>query len=157
MLNTLDIVGSGLTANSMWMQTISNNIANMNTTRTPAGTPYERQDVVFEPTQTFGQLMNASANAATNTSMGSSINQPMSQPIGSGVEVAQVTQDPSFKTVYDPTNPDANAQGYVSMPNINLAAEMSDMMMAQNGYDANASLLNTVQQTMQKTEQIGNV
>lgn len=124
-----DISASGLTAQRLRMDVIANNIANVNTTRTPQGGPYRRQMVIFE--SRLKELM---------------LNLPLPrqiQALGNGVRVAAIVEDLSPPMlVYDPQHPDADASGYVAMPNINIVTEMVDMISATRAYEANIMALN---------------
>jgi flagellar basal-body rod protein FlgC len=129
----LNISASGLTANRLWLDVIANNIANANTTRTPQGGPYRREEVVMNQTP-FSSFSSALTSAMGNNSSSLS---------GGGVQVSGVVQDPSpFKVVYDPSSPDA-VNGYVQMPNVNIATEMVDMLTAQQAYQANVTAFNS--------------
>ena len=132
-----DILYSGLAANKQWMEATTNNIANINTTRTAEGGPYKRQSVVMEAKGSFDEFFN--------------------QKIGGGVEVTKVVQDDSVRVTYDPDHPDADAEGNVLMPAINLAAEMTDLIMAQRAYEANVTTLNSAKEANEKTLEIGKV
>ena len=109
----LDIGASALTAQRLRMDTISQNIANANTTRTEDGTPYRRRLVVFQERSQgipFSEYLSASSRE---------------RYIGKGVKVAAVVEDASdFKRVYDPGHPDADEEGYVAMPNVDIITEM---------------------------------
>jgi len=107
------------------MDVIANNIANVNTTRGEDGQPYQRKVVVFRE-----KLLEAiSGNGELRTA---------------GVEVVGIRPDPSpFKLKYDPSHPDANAEGYVLMPNVDVATEMVDLITASKAYEANLSALQT--------------
>jgi flagellar basal-body rod protein FlgC len=111
------------------MNAISSNIANINTTRTPEGGPYRRKDVVFEamPEQkSFGEILHSEVDRNMNR-----------------VQVSDVLVDrgaPMMK--YEPNHPDANADGYVAYPNINLMEEMTNMIQATRAYEANVSTMN---------------
>jgi flagellar basal-body rod protein FlgC len=123
----LRISASGLTAQQMRMDVISNNIANAQTTRTAEGGPYKRQDVVFttEGTETFSPALI------------SAMNKDGSQNLG-GVRVAEIVTDNSEGSkVYDPTNPDANTDGYVLYPNVDPVVETTNMLSATRSYEAN--------------------
>ena len=136
MFNGLNISASGLTADRMWLDVIANNIANANTTRTPQGGPYRREEVVMNQVP-FTSFSSALSNAMSNSTSPSS-----SSMTGGGVQVTGVVQDPSpFKVVYDPSSPDA-VNGYVQMPNVDIATEMVDMLTAQQAYQANVSAFN---------------
>ncbi len=125
---SMNISSSGLTAQRMRMNTISSNIANINTTRTPEGGPYRRKDVVFEAipeAKSFGEIL-------------------MSQPDRNlqRVQVTDVAVDRSAPLLkYEPDHPDANEQGYVAYPNINLMEEMANMIQATRAYEANISAM----------------
>ena len=111
----LDTSASGLTAERLRMDVISDNLANAQTTRTPAGGPFRREMVQFMAV-------------------------PLSPGGAGGVVVSGIVQDQSpFPLRYDPGNPDANAQGYVRLPNVTVTAEMVDMLAASRAYQANAT------------------
>lgn len=141
-LNCFDILASGLTAQRLRMDVIANNIANINTTRTPAGGPYKRQQVIFE-----ARLKGLVSNL------------PLSQEIqapGDGVRVRGIIEDPSLPLlVYDPQHPDADSNGYVAMPNINVVSEMVDMISATRAYEANIMVLNASKAMALKALDIG--
>lgn len=131
-LGALGISASGLSAQRLRMDVIANNIANADTTRTASGGPYRREMVVLQagsPDSFQAALANAQGTAEAGSQTGSQ----------QGVEVAGIVQDSSpFKMVYDPTNPDA-VNGYVQMPNVDVATEMTDMMSASRSYEANVT------------------
>lgn len=119
---------SALTAQRLRMDTISNNLANANSTRTAEGGPYKRQMAVFAARQEFKQDI---AGRLTKSP--------------AGVKVTQIRQDESpFRQVYDPGHPDANQDGYVLMPNVNTIQEMTDMISATRSYEANVTVINAV-------------
>ncbi|MFR1803368.1 MAG: flagellar basal body rod protein FlgC, partial [Faecalispora jeddahensis] len=129
-LSSLDISASALTAERFRMDVISENMANSSTTRTENGGSYRRKLVVL---QTQGE----------DQSRFRRIFQNQLQQVGQGVQVAQVAEDPSDLTpVYDPTHPDANADGYVMMPNVDPVKETVDMMAATRAYEANLTMFN---------------
>lgn len=136
-MSVYDILYTGLAANKQWMEATANNIANMNTTRTADGGPYQRQSVVMQAKGSFDDFFN--------------------QKVGNGVEVTQVVQDKSVRLVHDPDHPDADEAGIVRMPAVNLAAEMTDIIMAQRAYEANVTTLNAMKEANQKTFEIGRV
>jgi flagellar basal-body rod protein FlgC len=132
----MDISASGLTAQRLRMDVIANNIANAQTTRTPEGGPYRREMVVLQPLTN-----NVSFGDVLQTAMGGT-----AEPPGAGVEVAGIVQDPSpFKLVYDPSNPDA-VNGYVQMPNVDIATEMVDLVAASRAYEANVTAFDAAKQ-----------
>lgn len=135
MFSTLNISGSGMTANKTWLETIGNNISNVNTTRTEEGGPYKRQTVTFGERKEFEKMLQ--------------------KETGAGVEVNEIIQDDNVRLVYDPEHPDANEEGYVEYPEINIVAEMTDLLMAQRGYEANASVLSATKDIMKKEMEIG--
>ncbi|MBO8126741.1 MAG: flagellar basal body rod protein FlgC [Firmicutes bacterium] len=121
---------TALTAERFRMDIISNNIANANTTRTPEGGPFQRHMAVF----------------ATRLEKG--------RP--AGVQVVGVVKDPSPpKLVYKPGHPDANPDGYVAMPNVDVVSEMVDLISAARSYEANVTVINEAKKMVQKALQIG--
>lgn len=143
-LNSMSVVGSGLTAQQLRLDVISENITNQNTTRTEAGGPYRRKVVVFQSQDDLTPFQQALVRArGGRTDQG-------------GVAVTAIAEDPSdFKLVYDPTNPDANAQGYVEMPNVDLVKEIADAMAASQAYSANVTAFNVLKQVAAKGLDIG--
>lgn len=145
MFDSIDTSASGMTAERLRMDVISNNIANVNTTRTAQGSAYRRKYVVFEPRTDTEQ--SASFFAAFSNEM---------QKPGNGVRAVSIQDDDSpFKLKYDPGNPDANQQGYVQMPNVNIVAEMTDMITASRAYEANVTAVNSAKSMAMKTLDIG--
>lgn len=128
-ISGMRISSSGMTAQRARLNAISSNIANINTTQTPEGGPYRRKDVVFEAmpdARNFGEIL-TSTNPKSNMQR---------------VQVTDVVSDlkaPLMK--YDPDHPDANPEGYVAYPNINLMEEMTNMIQATRAYEANVSAL----------------
>lgn len=143
--SSFEISGSGLTAQRLRMDVVANNIANVNTTRTAEGGPYQRQRVVFEPRREESQfLLPLTAEAKRR------------EQLTQGVRVVAVSADPSpARMVYDPGHPDADAQGYVRMPNITLVNEMVDMISATRAYEANIAALNAAKSMAAKALEIG--
>lgn len=145
-LTSMNVVGSGLTAQQLRLDVISENITNINTTRTEGGGPYSRKMVVFEAESQATPFQSALARAwgdAARTREG-------------GVRVTQIVEDPSdYKLVYDPTHPDANADGYVEMPNVDLIKEITDAMAASQAYSANVTAFNVLKQVVAKGLEIG--
>ncbi len=127
-LSAMKIGASGLTAQRQRMDAIASTLANIETTRTPEGGPYKRKDVMFTalPLDEFStQLNNAVADQARL------------------VKVTEVVEDQSPPTmVFNPNHPDANAEGYVAMPNINLMEEMVNLMNATRSFEANIQSIN---------------
>ncbi len=134
MINTS---ASGLTAERLRMDVIADNIANVNTTETENGTPYRRKTVVFQERMTTD--FRVPTDIAKEMNMSSE-----EYKTGSGVRVTGIEEDQSpFKYVYEPGHPNANAQGYVAMPNVNIVAEMTDMITATRAYEANVTVINS--------------
>ena len=127
-LSAMKIGASGLTAQRQRMDTIASNLANIETTRTPEGGPYKRKDVMFAalPLDEFA------------TTLENALNEHMRQ-----VKVTEVVEDPSPPTmVFNPNHPDANEEGYVAMPNINLMEEMVNLINATRSFEANIQSVN---------------
>jgi flagellar basal-body rod protein FlgC len=126
--DSLGASASALSAQRLRMDVIANNLANANSTRTQEGGAYRRQMVVFESRGGQPQAMDGDGRAA---------------PLG--VKVAQIIEDQTpFRMVHDPEHPDANAEGYVAMPNVNTIQEMTDMISATRAYEANVTVINSV-------------
>ena len=142
---SLRIGASGLMAQRLRLDVIANNIANAQTTRTAAGGAYQRQDVVFTP-QTANQFVPAFIAKQTGTQ----------QEVNGGVRVAEIVTDKTpGQQVYDPTHPDADAQGYVTYPNVNPVVEMTNMLSATRSYEANLAVVDAIKQMAIKAIDIG--
>lgn len=139
-MNTMSIVGSGLTAQQLRLDIISENVTNSNTTRTEnGGGPYRRKVVVFRANTGDDSFRAAMLRAANG--------QPVSQngQLVGGVRVTRIAEDPSdFKLAYDPTHPDADEEGYVSLPNVDMVKEITDAMAASQAYSSNVTVFNTI-------------
>jgi flagellar basal-body rod protein FlgC len=139
-LNILKIGASALNAQRLRMETIATNLANVNSTRTEAGGPYKKKEVTFAPTDLsdskgFGRMLSDRIE---------------------GVKVEEIkTSDKPFQKVYDPGHPDADQEGYVSFPNVNVMEEMADMMVATRAYEANVNVVNTTKDMFLKALEIG--
>lgn len=149
--DVFDVAASGMRAQRIKMDSISSNIANINTTRKPDGTPgpYIKKDISFKAIydeQLSQGVSNFSSNStaaqfdpntgAMKISAGLSLNQGQ---MSNGVEVAGITDAKNpIKTIYDPSHPDADADGFVQVPNINIVEEMVGMVTASKAYEANA-------------------
>lgn len=139
-LQSLNISGSGLTAQRLRMDIISENIANIDTTRTENGDPYRRKMVVLSSTSDFRNMMIRN----------------ISDYEADGVEVTEILEDPSeFKLSYDPEHPDADENGFVRLPNVDSLKETIDMMESYRAYQANLAALNTMKQMAVKALEIG--
>ena len=143
--NSINIAASGLTAQRLRMDTISENIANVNTTRTADGGPFQRRSVIFEQipgegpfSRVFGDALSASGHQ------------------GRGVRVTRVVNDQSpGHLVFDPTHPDADELGYVRMPNVNIVEEMVNMISASRAYEANITAMTSFRGIVSRTLEIG--
>jgi flagellar basal-body rod protein FlgC len=130
LFSALKVSAQGMTAQRARLNVTSSNIANIQTTRSADGGPYRRQDPVFR-----------------TVDMGDGV---------AGVEVESIESDQNEpRNVYDPGHPDANADGYVAMPNINLVEEMVNMITAQRAYEANASVVDTTKKMARSALGIG--
>jgi flagellar basal-body rod protein FlgC len=139
-LNTFKISGSAMRAQSQRLDTISSNLANIETTSTPEGGPYKKKSVYFQSTPlSFQNQLDNSLRRSTQ-----------------GVEVTKIIEDqrPPRK-IYDPSHPDADGEGYVAMPNVNHMEEMVDMMSATRSYQANATVIKSAKRMALKALEIG--
>ena len=142
-LSGFDISGYGLSAQRFRINIISSNIANANTTRTEEGGPYRRKEVVFKSVD-FDDILSLNMSEDSFLEDANQIddkdNQLFANPPIEGVVVDKVIRDDTpFKLRYDPTNPDADKNGYVSLPNINPVIEMADLVEATRAYQANVA------------------
>jgi flagellar basal-body rod protein FlgC len=150
MFDSLNISASALTAQKLRMDVTSSNIANASTTRgklvNGSWEPYRRKMVVMEPREkAFDQVLQGEMQKQTK-----------SQSNLQGVRVTGIVNDRTpFKMVYDPTHPDANADGNVMMPNVDLSKEMVDMLAASRAYEANVTAFNTGKSMMLKALDLG--
>jgi flagellar basal-body rod protein FlgC len=142
----LDISASALSAERLRMDVTAENLANAQSTRTANGGPYRRKEVVLESTGDGGGFAGALASARASGA-GSSAG-----AANGGVRVSGIVEDQTpNRLVYDPGNPDANGQGYVSMPNVNPVTEMVDLISASRSYEANVTAMQTTKQMFTKT------
>jgi len=146
----MNTTASALTAQRLRMDVISSNMANVDTTRgkqvNGEWEPYRRKSVTFSAQEgRFSNFLNVAIGK--NAKAG----------VGNGVKVSQIKEDTEtpFKLVYDPTHPDANADGYVSMPNVDPLKEMVDLMSATRSYEANITVLNANKSMLTKALEIG--
>ncbi|CAJ1002428.1 MULTISPECIES: flagellar basal body rod protein FlgC [Bacillales] len=144
----MDTSASALTANRLRLDTIAANIANANTTRATfvngAWQPYKRKMVELSPVngQSFDNLLQAAIGTVTGQTE-------------QGVRVTAIREDNTpFKRMYDPTHPDADAEGYVLLPNVDVMKEMVDMISASRSYEANVTVLNAAKSMMMKALEI---
>ena len=139
-----DIASSGMSAQRMRLKIISANLANVETTRTPEGGPYQRKQVVFKEDD-FESFDNALKSCSNCDSL-------------SKVKVDEITSDnsePIYK--YDPSHPDANANGFVAYPNINIVREMVDMIEAGRSFEANVASVKAAKDLINQSLEIGKV
>ena len=131
---TMDISATGMTAQQTRFDVISQNIANVNSTRDADGNIYKRKTVVFQEKD-----FTATAN------------------IGKGVKVAAIVTDDETepRMVYDPSHPDADEEGYVTYPNVNTVTEMTNMIDATRSYEANVTAFNATKAMLQKALELG--
>ncbi|NOQ52417.1 MAG: flagellar basal body rod protein FlgC [Desulfuromonadaceae bacterium] len=137
---TMKISASALKAQRLRLNTISSNLANIETTRTPDGGPYRKREVVFQTTSKgFADTLDTRMRDAAQ-----------------GVKVSHIqasTLPP--RMVYDPSHPDADEQGQVAMPNISLVEETADMMSASRAYEANVTVVKSAKRMALKALEIG--
>jgi len=128
MFDAFAISGSGMTAERLRMDVIASNLANADSTKGADGQPYRRRMVVLQAASpSFDQVL-------------------------AGVKVAGIVQDQSpLRRVYDPSHPDADPQGYVTLPNVNPVTEMVDLITSSRGYEANVTAMNAAKQMFTKT------
>ena len=147
--NSINIAATGLTANRLRLDVIADNMANVNTTRTPEGGAFKRSRVVMRP-MTEGPYWRSPF-----------LPQNMDNGLGKGVRVAEIEKDRSTEPryVYDPTHPDAILtglrEGYVEMPNVDVVTEMTDMISASRSYEANAAIIEGSKAMFQRALDIG--
>lgn len=132
----MDISASGLSAERVRMNIISNNLANANSTHGPDGKPYTRKMVIFQE--------------MLNEAVGNDLNR------GEGVQVADIIESKNpYRKVFDPTHPDADESGIVSYPNVNPIEEMVDMITATRSYEANVAAFNASKMMVNKALELG--
>ena len=148
LFSALNISGSGLTAQRLSMDVIANNIANVNSTRTPEGGPFRRSKVIMRPRSERWNFKSHFLPKALE-------NHP-----GQGVRVLRVVKDSKpLLMKYDPTHPDAIGfgpkKGYVELQNVNIVEEMVDMIAATRAYEANVNIMNSSKQMFNRALEIG--
>jgi flagellar basal-body rod protein FlgC len=146
--DSFKISATGMTAQRLRMDTISQNLANINTTRTDSGGPYRRKTVVFEEInngRNFRSHLDQYLSDYRNT-----------PSTAGGVKVSKIIEDQSpFIDVYDPTHPDADQEGYVKMPNVNSVEEMTNLISANRSYEANITAFNATKGMASRALEIG--
>ena len=138
---SMDISATGLRAQRMRMNVIADNLANANTTRTAKGTPYRRKLVLFAAKENRPRFAHLLANLASESE---------------GVQVVDIIEDQKpFKKTFDPGHPDADTNGTVTLPNVNVVTEMVDMISAARSYESNITVFNTAKNMATKALDIG--
>jgi len=141
---------SAMQANRLWIDVIANNVANANTTRTATGDPFRRQVPIFS------EMVDKEMQMQSMASFGDEGGSDVPMHYGKGVQAMGIVGDQApFKIIYNPGHPDADARGFVRMPNVSIITEMVDMMSAQRNYDASVQLTNAAKQMGQKALEIG--
>lgn len=143
LFQAFDISASGMTAERFRVDTIAQNVANVNTTRTEDGTPYRRKIVTFAEKDL--------------TSFSNYYESSRARAVGNGVKVTSVKEDTEtdFIMEYDPSHPDADENGYVSYPNVNTVTEMTNLIDATRAYEANVTAFNASKSMVQAAIKIG--
>jgi flagellar basal-body rod protein FlgC len=142
MFDSLNVSATGLTAERLRMDVTAENLANAQTTRGADGQPYKRKEVVL------GQAASGGFGSQLAAAMGG----PNSGTAPGGVEVQAIAEDSApGKLVYDPGHPDANADGYVQMPNVDTVSEMVDLISSSRAYEANVTAMQSAKQMFSKT------
>ena len=150
--SSMNIVGSGMTAQQARLDVISENITNMNTTRTEGGGAYRRKITIMESETGKNGFREAMSRAARK---GHAISNRTFEQAG-GVKIVEIAEDQSeLPFVYDPTHPDANEEGYVELPNVTLVKEVTDAMAASQAFSANVTAFNALKQVTQRGLDIG--
>ncbi len=140
---SLDTSATALTAQRLRMDVISQNMANVDTTRTEKGGPYKRKVVLFQ-------------EIGSKASFAQYLGKAMDSDVGQGVRVTRIVDDETPGSLtYDPTHPDANEDGYVTNSNVNIVEEMVNMISASRSYEANITAINTTKSMIAKTLEIG--
>lgn len=140
--HSIDVSATALTAEKTRIDVISNNMANANTTRATGGMPYRRQMTVFKEKK--------------GTPFSSYLRDANNKYFNDGVSISGIVEDTTpFKLIYEPGHPDADENGYVRMPNVDMAKEMVDMIDAYRAYEANVTSMNTSKSLLMKALDIG--
>ncbi len=149
LMGSLNVSASGMSAQRTRMDIISQNIANVNTTRDENGDVYRRQTVVFAE-------KNDSNFESILTAMQTGVSRKR-DPLGDGVKITGIAEDhvTPMKMVYDPAHPDADADGYVTMPNVNTVTEMTNLIDATRSFEANVTAFNATKNMALKGLEIG--
>ena len=150
--SSMNIVGSGMTAQQARLDVISENITNINTTRTESGGAYRRKITIMQSESGKNGFREAMSRAARK---GHAISNRGFEQAG-GVKIVEIAEDQTeMPFIYDPTHPDANEEGYVEMPNVTLVKEVTDAMAASQAFNANVTAFNALKQVVQRGLDIG--
>ena len=150
--SSMNIVGSGMTAQQARLDVISENITNINTTRTESGGAYRRKITIMQSESGKNGFREAMSRAARK---GHALSNRGFEQAG-GVKIVEIAEDQTeMPFIYDPTHPDANEEGYVEMPNITLVKEVTDAMAASQAFSANVTAFNALKQVVQRGLDIG--
>ena len=143
--DAIDISGSGLSAERLRMDVTAENLANAQTTRGPNGGPYQRKEVILQTAQPNGFATQLAAASGSMAGVGGNA-------AAGGVQATGIVTDTSApRQVYDPGHPDANAQGYVLMPNVNPVTEMVDLIDESRSYQTDVTAMTTAKTMYEKT------
>jgi flagellar basal-body rod protein FlgC len=143
LFDAIDASGSGLSAERLRMDVTSENLANAQTTKGADGQPYRRKEVVLQSAGAAGTSFASVLSSVQGTAAGRSVE---------GVKVTGIVEDSSaLKRIYDPGHPDADKDGYVTMPNVNTVTEMTDLISSSRAYEANVTAMQTAKQMFSKT------
>ncbi len=146
---SMRVSATGLTAQSLRMDVISENIANVDTIRTEDGGPYKQKSVIFQEEGAREPFDSVFKNQVFRNATGY-------EQTGQGVEVTEIAVDDSQGVlVYDPTNPYANKDGYIEKSNVNIVEQMVNMISASRSYESNVTAMNTTKTMITKTLEIG--
>jgi flagellar basal-body rod protein FlgC len=152
LFDAIEIAGSGLSAERVRMDVTSENLANAQTTKAANGQPYQRQEVLLQqtgsPSSNFEATLSEALGSGAANSLGAASQPapggPLRHPPAGGVEVAGIVADKTpDQEVYDPSSPEANAQGYVKMPNVNTVTEMVDLISESRSYQSDVTAMQT--------------
>ncbi len=152
-LSSINIIGSGITAQHLRLDVISENVTNINTTRTGEGGPYRRKVTVLQAQDGRNTFREAMMRAQL---FRNGLVRNVGHEVTGGVKVVDIGEDTSdFKLKYDPTDPDANEEGYVELPNVDLVKEITDAMAASQAYSANVTAFNVLKSVVSAGLEIG--
>ncbi len=145
--DSMNVSATGLSAQRMRMDVISENIANVNTTKAADGKPYKRKIALFEEISNPGSFASYFDKAVNDGGI---------SPAKAGVKVSKIVEDErSGQKVFEPNHPDADKDGYVTMPNVNIVEEMVNMISASRSYEANITAISNTKQMIARTLELG--